>query len=46
MNGEIIEGKYYKQELLKSEFDFESNNRVLKSIDITLTVNKYKDDKK
>ena len=26
MNGEIIEGKYYEQELLKSEFDFESNN--------------------
>ena len=22
INGEIIEGKYYKQELLKSEFDF------------------------
>ena len=22
MNGEIIEGKYYEQELLKSEFDF------------------------
>ena len=28
INGEIIEGKYYQQELLKSEFDFESNNRV------------------
>ena len=28
INGEIIEGKYYEQELLKSEFDFESNNRV------------------
>ena len=24
MNGEIIEGKYYEQELLKSEFDFDS----------------------
>ena len=24
MNGEIVEGKYYEQELLKSEFDFES----------------------
>ena len=23
MNGEIIEGKYYEQELLKFEFDFE-----------------------
>ena len=28
INGEIIEGKYYEQELLKSEFDFESNNEV------------------
>ena len=39
-NGEIIEGKYYEQELLKSEFDFESNNKVLESLDIFLTVNK------
>ena len=46
INGEIIEGKYYEQELLKSEFDFESNNKVLESLDIILTVNKYKDDKK
>ena len=46
MNGEIIEGKYYEQELLKSEFDFESNSKVLESLDIILTVNKYKDDKK
>ena len=45
-NGEIIEGKYYEQELLKSEFDFESNNNVLESLDIFLTVNKYKYDKK
>ena len=29
MKGEIIEGKYYEQELLKSAFDFESNNKVL-----------------
>ena len=36
INGEIIEGKYYEQELLKSEFDFESNNKVLKSLDIDL----------
>ena len=36
MNGEIIEGKYYKQELLKSEFDFESNNKVLESLEIIL----------
>ena len=46
MNGEIIEGKYYEQELLKSEFDFESNNKVLESLNINLSVNKYKDDKK
>ena len=31
INGELIEGKYYEQELLKSEFDFESNNEVLES---------------
>ena len=46
INGEIIEGKYYEQELLISEFDFESNNKVLESINIVLSVNKYKDDKK
>ena len=46
IDGEIIEGKYYKKELLKSEFDFESNNKVSESLDIFLTVNKYKDDKK
>ena len=45
-NGEIIEGKNYEQELLKSEFDFESSNKVLESLEIILTVNKYKDDKK
>ena len=36
MNGEIIEGKYYEQEFLKSEFDFESNNKVLESLHIDL----------
>ena len=36
MNGEIIEGKYYEQELLKSEFDFESNNKVLESLGIDI----------
>ena len=36
MNGEIIEGKYYEQELLKSEFDFESDNKVLESLGIIL----------
>ena len=46
INGEIIEGKYYEQELLKSKFDFESNNKVLETLNINLSVNKYKDDKK
>ena len=36
INGEIIEGKYYEQELLKSEFDLESNNKVLESLGIDL----------
>ena len=36
INGEIKEGKYYEQELLKSEFDFESNNKVLESLNIDL----------
>ena len=36
MNGELIEGKYYEQELLKSEFDFESNNKVLETLGIEL----------
>ena len=36
MNGEIIGGKYYEQELLKSEFDFETNNKVLESLGIIL----------
>ena len=34
MNGEIIEYKYYEQELLKSGFEFESNNKVLESLNI------------
>ena len=38
MNEEIIEGKYYEQELLKSEFDFESNNKVLESLNIYLII--------
>ena len=36
MNGEIIEGKYYEQDLLKCEIDFESNNKVLESLNIGL----------
>ena len=46
INGEIIEAKYYEQELLKPEFDFESNRKVLESLKTNLSVNKYKDDKK
>ena len=33
-NGEIIEGKYYEQELLRSIFDFDSNNKTLESMNI------------
>ena len=36
INGEVIEGKYYEQELLKSEFDIESINKVLESLNIDL----------
>ena len=36
MNGEIKEGKYCEQELLKSEFDFVSNNKVSESLKINL----------
>ena len=42
INGEIIESKYYEQELLKSEFDFESNNKVLESLNIFLKINNDK----
>ena len=42
INGEIIEGKYYEQELLNSEFDFESNNKVLESLKIFLNINNDK----
>ena len=41
INGEIIEGKY-EQELLKSEIDFESNNKVLESLNIFLKINNDK----
>ena len=40
INGEILEGKYYEQELLKSEFDFES--KVLESLNIFLKINNDK----
>ena len=46
INDEIIEGEYYEQELLKSEFDCESNNKVLERLNIVLSVNIYNDDKK
>ena len=36
MNGEVIESKYYEQELFKSEFEFNSNNKVLESLNIDL----------
>ena len=42
INGEIIKGKYYEQELLKSEFDFESNNKVLEPLYIFLKINNDK----
>ena len=42
INGEIIEGKYYEQELLKSELDFEPNNKVLESLNIFLNINNDK----
>ena len=44
INGEIIEGKYYEEELLKSEFDFESNNKVLESLNIFLNINNDKNE--
>ena len=42
INGEIIENKYYEQELLKSEFDFESNDKVLESLNLFLNINNDK----
>ena len=42
IKGEIIEGKYYERELLKSEFDFESNNKVLEPLNIFLNINNDK----
>ena len=37
INGEIKEGKYYEQELLKSKFDFESNNKILETLNIDIS---------
>ena len=36
MNGQITEVEYYEQELFKSEFDFESNKKVLEPLGIDL----------
>ena len=33
-NKEIIQGKYYEQELLRSAFNFETNDNVLESMNI------------
>ena len=33
-NNEQIEGKYYEQELLRSVFNFESNNKTLESMNV------------
>ena len=33
-NNEQIEGKYYEQELLRSVFNFDSNNKTLESMNI------------
>ena len=33
-NGEIIQGKYYEHEFLRSIFDFDSNNKTLESMNI------------
>ena len=33
-NGDIIQGKYYEQELLRCIFDFDSNNKTLESMNI------------
>ena len=46
IHGEINERKHYQEELLKSDFEFESNNKVLELHNIILNVNKFKDDKK
>ena len=35
-SGEKIEGKYYEQELLKSEFNFETNKKTLLTMNIEI----------
>ena len=42
INAEIIEGKYHEQEILKFEFGFESNNKVLESFGTFLNINNDK----
>ena len=34
--GEVVEGRYYEQELLKSAFNFDTNDDVLHSINLKL----------
>ena len=34
IKGQLIEGKYYQQELLKSRFHFETNSKAFKSFNI------------
>ena len=46
INGVIKKRKHYEREFLKSEFDRESNDKALESLNIVLFVKKYKDDKK
>ena len=40
VDGKKIENIYYEQELLKSDFDFESNNKVFETLGLNLTVKK------
>ncbi len=35
--GEVIKGKFYTEELLKSIFDFQRNRKVLKAMNIEIT---------
>ena len=46
IGGEVIRGKDYEQESSKSEFDVESKNKILESLNISLNINKNNDNKK
>ena len=41
-----MEDKYFEQELLKSDVNFESNKKTIESLNLNLNVSKNKDDKK